>query len=52
MDYYLLSFLFPPNSGNVNHLDMFAVLLLNIYLSKATLHVSSVQKLSVGLQYV
>lgn len=29
-----------PNAGNVNHLDVFAVLLLNIYLSKATLHVS------------
>lgn len=29
-----------PKSGNVNHLDVFAVLLLNIYLSKATLHVS------------
>lgn len=38
-----------PKSGNVNHLDVFAVLLLNIYLSKATLHVSSLQRLSVGL---
>ena len=39
----IYSHFYSTNSGNMNHFGIFAVRLTNIYLSKATLHVSSLQ---------